>query len=150
MKRGSIGVDRTRIAPPGRDVDSAAPHQLLLHEDFFYSQPFLWRWVPCPFAGYTGPVAQDAMVGPIAFDSNGTVPGIITYIVFDDGQTTYPARNAIASLAVGVEGSLLRDARVQHSLTESAVTLRFTKRQNSNLSPSGCYLVLFRRGRDNG
>lgn len=148
MKRAHMSADRFRISKPGYDVDTADEQHMLLHESFLYSQPFLWRWVPCPFSGYTGTDNRNVPVDPIYFDNTGEVPEVLTWIMFDDDVISYPVRNsaAVGSLQTGWN---LRDARVMFDVTTSSVTLRFRKYPNSTLSPKGAYLILFRRGRDN-
>lgn len=145
MKRSRITSDQFRVSKPGFDVDTANPQDMLLHESFFYSQPFLWRYIPCPFSGYTGTEGRDETVAPISFSNPGTLPpSVIVYGVADDGQIRFPGRNS-AAVGSAQTGWNTRSFVITANATASNVTVRFIKFANSNLSPSGCYIILFRR-----
>lgn len=146
MKRAVIdNAGRFRISKPGFDVDTAAAQDMLLHESFFFSQPFLWRYVPCPFAGYFGTDVREESAPAITFASTGLVPTVLTFGVAEDGIITYPGRNSAAAGSAQT-GYALRSWIIYHSVTTTSVTITFRKNPNNNYSPQGAYVVLFRKG----
>ncbi|MHB2265649.1 hypothetical protein [Aliihoeflea sp. PC F10.4] len=147
MKRAVIDKTRFRISRPGFDVDAASIENLLLHESFFYSQPFLFRFVACPFASFVGDGIRDESAPAISFVNPGPqLPSVALFPVDTDGITTFPARNSISSGSNQSGWPSLRYWQVTHSLTSTSITVRFRKGARSHVSPAGAYIVLFRKG----
>lgn len=145
MKRCVISADgRFRISKPGFDVDSAATHDLLLHESFFYSQPFLFRYVNCPYSGTSSSTrSQDAPT--ISFTNPGTeLPSVLLYPNDSNSVVSFPGRNQLSPPQSGgvivVPGWL-----ITYRATTNNITLNFNTTSNSP-APLGAYLVLFRKG----
>lgn len=145
MKRCVIdNAGRFRISRPGFDVDTADPQDLLLHESFFYSQPFFFRYVACPYSGLSGS-ARDQTVGPISFTNPGTTePSVLIFPVAGDGVATYPARNSQSTGSAQAGWVNLESWRVTYSITNSQITLRFYTQFNTR-PPQGVRVILFRR-----
>src|SRR5690606_41013186 len=80
-----------RISRLGVDVNSAGPTDFLVHESYLIGQPFFFKFVPCPFAGYTGNVAQSADVVvndiPAGVTSN---PFVVVYPVHEGEPRVWP------------------------------------------------------------
>lgn len=145
MKRCVIDKNgRFRISKPGFDVDTASLENMLLHESFFYSQPFLFRFVPCPYSG-TSSSNRDQNAPTITFSNPGTLlPSVLLFSVGSGNVVTFPMQNAISTPQTGGVVAV-PGWDVTHSVTSSSVTVRFYTFADTP-APSGAYLVLFRRG----
>lgn len=145
MRRCVIdNLGRFRISRPGFDVDTAAPQNMLLHESFLYSQPFLFRFVACPYGG-TVSGNRDQPSSPISFSNPGTqLPSVAIFIVSSDSLVDFPARNALSTPQTGGVVSV-PTWYTTYSLTNSSITLRFFTSTNTP-APLGAYIILFKRG----
>jgi hypothetical protein len=143
MKRMRSTDDQLRISRSGFDVDAAGPDGFLLHEDFLWSQPFFFKYIPCPFAGFTGAESRvEAVTEPIP--DSGSVP-IVTLYAVKDGAIAYPILRSMAfgNLQNGWPG--LEQWHISYAASPTSLTIEFVKQVGTRTSPDGCYVICFRR-----
>lgn len=147
VKRGIIdlsgGNNKIRISRRGVNVDEAGPTDFLIHENYLIAQPYYFRFVGCPFAGYTGTNFRDESVFFTLPDVGESDPIIIIYTQTAGNFNIFPHRRRSTG-AVGF-GSLydFNILSVLHSPTNGEI--RFIKLATSQTSPNGAYVIAYRR-----
>lgn len=139
VKRAIITNEKFRISSPGVDVDTAADHQFILHEQHLSAQPYYTEWVVCPFAG-AGAGSLNAtvpIIGPPVVLPNTQ---IVFYVQGSSGNSYYPAN--IAPSPTGIVDAWY--ASVKGNLaTKIGLAVEFGKTGNSS-APSGAWLIYLR------
>lgn len=146
MKRGKISLSGSaptfRVSVPGVDVDAAAPHQFVAHEDFLFSQPYAFGFVPCPFAGYTGNGTRDQSV-TVTVPNVGVQPIIHLFLVDHTDAISYPAHYAEGG-GSSESGYDVTNFFITGDYSNGKLTIRFLKSSSGRRSPNGCYYMLSR------
>lgn len=132
-----------RVVPPGYDVNSAPTHRFLLHESFLFAQPFLYQFVACPFAGFTGRDSQQVSVN-VPFPFVGNVPDIVVYPVLSTGSVCFPGplSEGSGTNEAGFNAELIF---VRWTISATNLDLQFSKPLGATRSPQGAYVVLTRK-----
>lgn len=142
-KRGIITSDKFRISPPGVDVDTAKPEQLLLHENMLYSQPYFFSFVACPFAGYIGNESRvasvDVVVPPVSDN-----PMVLVYPVSSEDLSIWPLPRAQGPGNPQNGYNLEYWSIGYRVLSASQISIIFEKSYDSYRSPLGAHIVLTR------
>lgn len=146
MKRGKINLSGAmptfRVSVPGVDVETAAMHQLVAHEDFLFSQPFAFGFVQCPFKGYTGTGDRDQSV-TVPVPNLGIQPIIHLFAVDHNDVISYPSHYSEAG-GNSQAGYDVLNHYVTGIYANGNLTIRFLKFGNGRRSPGGCYYMLSR------
>ena len=143
IKRGHISSDKFRFSPPGVDVDTAQPHQLLLHEAMLYSQPYFFRYVGCPFAGYVGNQSRVGAVN-LAVPPLADNPMVLVYPVSSEDLSVWPLPRAVGPGNPQNGYSLEYWSIGYKVLSASSIDIVFEKSYDSYRSPLGAHVVLIR------
>lgn len=136
-KRGIISSSKIRFSPPDVDVDTAQPHELLMHEQFLFTQPYFFGFVACPFAGSTSSDILDQTVSVTIPDVTAD-PIVLLWTVDADDSIAWPRPR-------DVTGGWATNWTVYHRVANSTqLEVRFLKGLDSQRSPNGAYVVLMR------
>ncbi len=136
-KRGIISSSKIRFSPPGVDVDTAQPHELLMHEQFLFTQPYFFRFVACPFAGNTSTSLLDQTVS-VTIPNVTPSPIVLLWPVDSDESIAWPRPR-------DETGGWATNWTVYHEVMSSTrLDVRFIKGLDSQRSPNGAYVVLMR------
>lgn len=146
MKRGKISLSGAaptfRVSIPGVDVDAAEMYQLTAHEDFLFSQPFAFGYIPCPFSGYTGNGDRDQNV-TVTVPDPGVEPIVQVFIVDHNDQISFPAMYSEGG-GNSQQGYNTLNYYVSFNCAAGKLTVRFFKGGNGRHSPKGCYYMMSR------
>lgn len=143
-KRGIISKDKFRISAPGVDVDTAQPYELLMHEQFLFTQPYFFKYVPCPFAGNTSYGIQQSDVDVTVPDVTDD-PLVLIWPESSENVVCWPKARSIGTGSSG-SGYATENWTIQFEvISATVIRVRFIKALDSLRSPNGAYLVLMRR-----
>lgn len=143
MKRCRVQLPQIRITKPGHDVDTASLENHLFHESFLFSQPYYFKFVTCPFAGYVGNTTQTATV-QVPVPNVTSNPIVLLYMVSSGAMTVFPG---IRSQGAGTNeaGYATESWTIAHNVVSSTrIDVTFEKAPNGLYSPNGAYMVLMR------
>lgn len=144
MKRCIIDLPKIRISAPGYDVDTAAPENMIFHEDFLFSQPYYFGFVACPFAGYTGKDTKIQFVNVAVPDITDN-PLVLLYAVSPTPEVIFPAARSKGA-GNDQDGYNVMMWGISYTIVNSTtISVRFEKSGSVRLSPDGAHMVLMKR-----
>lgn len=146
MKRCIIELPKIRISKPGFDVDTAAPENLLFHEDFLFAQPYFFGFVACPFAGYIGNGSRDQTASVTVPDVTADPVVLLFMSATSSADAIYPMSRDKGT-GSDQNGYNVDSWLVMHQVISSTqIDVRFVKDSQGRKSPAGAHMILLRKG----
>lgn len=144
VQRGLIDKARFRVSRPGVDVNSAEFHEFMFHEQFLFTQPYFFKYVPCPFAGYVGTGVQESLV-EVPIPDVTPDPIVIIRVVDRTDKIVFPLPRSYGT-GSDTSGYAMDGWSARFKVESSTLlTIRFNKPDTRRYSPNGAYVVLMRR-----
>lgn len=144
MKRCIIDLPKFRVSAPGHDVDTAAPENMVFHEDFLFTQPYFFGWVACPFASYVGGSEKDQTATVTVPDVTDD-PVVILYAANSASANVFPTVRSKGAFS-STYYTDVDNWTVSHKvLSSTSISVRFYKPAGGDKSPAGAYLILMGR-----